>query len=65
MCIRSDVFLSTYVEVKEYALTARLGNLKNSVLLGCIVRTEANIKAHHIGIKRARRTESGMFFATL
>lgn len=65
MSVGCHKILITNVQIRNHAVTAKLSNLQNTILLGRIVLAKAYIEVNNIGAECARSAESGMLLATL
>ena len=65
MSVGCHEILVTNVQVHKHTVTTELGNLQNSILLGSIVLTKADIEVNHISTECTRCAECSVLLATL
>ena len=65
MSVGCHEILVTNVQVHKDAVTTELGNLQNTILLGSIMLTKADIEVNHIGTECTSCAECSVLLATL
>jgi hypothetical protein len=65
MSVGCHEILITNVQVHKDTVTTELGNLQNSILLGSVMLTKADIEVNHISTECTRCAECSVLLATL